>query len=128
MSRKRTCAISSSISFLLSAPIQEERKHARTFIIYSRRRCREKVQNCPKKSLQEARSLNPSACSGQAKPFDSLTLAQDRVEWLRFFSFTKSPAISASFLARDHFLIWISRFRAEPSVAWGSKYTRWSLG
>ena len=26
--------------------------------------------------------MSPSAGSGQAKPFDSLTLAQDRVEWL----------------------------------------------
>src|SRR6476659_3848383 len=104
MSRKRTCAISSSILFLTSVAIQEETKLLEVDSLLCCRRCRAKVRNGPKKWLREA------------QPFDSLTLAQDRVEWLRFFSFTKSPAISASFLARDHFLIWISRFRAEPSV------------
>jgi hypothetical protein len=32
---------------------------------------------------------------------------------LRLFKIAKSPAISASFLARDHFFSWISRFLAE---------------
>jgi len=34
-----------------------------------------------------------------------------------------SPAINASFLSRDHFFNWISRFLAKPSVGYDSEYT-----
>ena len=35
----------------------------------------------------------------------------------------KREAINASFLSRDHFFNWISRFLAKPSVGYDSEYT-----
>lgn len=40
---------------------------------------------------------------------------------LRFFNMGTLPAINASFLARDHFFNWISRFLAKPSVGYDSE-------
>jgi hypothetical protein len=45
------------------------------------------------------------------------------VQRLRFFNMVTSPAINASFLSRDHFFNWISRFLAKPSVGYDSEYT-----
>jgi hypothetical protein len=42
---------------------------------------------------------------------------------LRFFNVATSPAISASFFARDHLFSWISRFLAKPSGGYDSEYT-----
>jgi len=45
------------------------------------------------------------------------------VQRLRFFNMATSPAINASFLSRDHFFNWISRFLVKPSVGYDSEYT-----